>query len=115
MGKELQNVLAMSNPSLATAVATETFGYHVQHLECHKHGKSQTTKISYGPQSARDSRYNPGEDARIARGLTSHCKAGINSLKTVMDDASDYMVHTDCVDEASMWVRRELVKNGTVY
>ena len=105
---QLENILAMSNPTLATAVSTNAFGYHAQQKDCHKFHKKRQAKLAIDPTLEVIQKATRGENAMIARGLTSHCMAVRKCLKTVLDDDVDYMVHTDCVDEASMWVRREL-------
>ena len=49
-----------------------------------------------------------GENGRICRGIMSHTMAVRQNIKAVVNDEVEYMVHTDCVDEASMWVKKAL-------
>ena len=94
-----------SGGSASSAIAANTFGYGLPCSEKYNQ-KSQETTIAGVVMAVKKTNQ---KQTHIVKGLTSHLKAVQTQLQCYMQD-TDYLVHSEIEDEASMWCRRSLTK-----
>jgi hypothetical protein len=104
---KIQHAIQMaSGCSSSSTIATKTFGYG---LPCSEKYNEKTQETTSAGVTITVNKTNQ-KQTQILKGLVSHVQSVRQQLQCYMND-TDYMVHSEIEDEASMWCRRTLTKS----